>query len=314
MDGPPLLVLYASDGGAAEKLAKRLAARGKARGLATRVQTLDSLPLSDLIQESYVVFVTSTAGQGEPPQNGRDMFKALNASAARGETPLTSLKYAVFGMGDSHYWPRPEDKQYYNKPGRDLDARLTTLGAERVVDLGLGDEQDADGAQTGYKAWEPKVWKALGVDSVEVTEAEPEAVTNEHIKVASNFLRGTIKEGLMDESTGALAASDGQITKFHGIYEQDDRDIRDERHDQGLEPAFAFMIRVRMPGGVCRPEQWLAMDKIADERGNGTFKMTTRQTFQFHGVIKRHLKPSIQAINRALLDTIAACGDVNRYI
>ncbi|KAF8492502.1 hypothetical protein JB92DRAFT_3147462 [Gautieria morchelliformis] len=314
MDGPPLLVLYASDGGAAEKVAKRLAARGKARGLATRVQVLDSLPLTDLAQESNVAFVTSTAGQGEPPQNGRDTFKALNAAAARNETPLESLKYSVFGMGDSHYWPRPEDKHYYNKPGQDLDARLSTLGAERFADLGLGDDQDADGPQTGYKEWEPKLWKALGVDTVEVTEAEPEPITNEHIKIASNFLRGTIKEGLEDESTGALAPSDGQLTKFHGIYEQDDRDIRDERKDQGLEPAYSFMIRVRMPGGVCRPEQWLAMDRIADERGNSTFKLTTRQTFQFHGVIKRHLKPSIQAINRALLDTIAACGDVNRNV
>lgn len=313
MGGPPLLILYASDGGTAEKVAKRLAARGKTRGLATRVQTLDSLQLIDLAHESHVAFITSTAGQGEPPQNGRDMFRAINAAVARSETLLESVKYSVFGMGDSHYWPRPEDKHYYNKPGKDLDARLAVLGAERFADLGLGDDQDADGPQTGYKVWEPKVWKALGVDTVEVTEAEPEVITNEHIKIASNFLRGTIKEGLEDESTGALAPADGQITKFHGIYEQDDRDIRDERKDQGLEPAYSFMIRVRMPGGVCRPEQWLAMDRIADERGNGSFKMTTRQTFQFHGVIKRHLKPSIQAINRALLDTIAACGDVNRY-
>ena len=73
------------------------------------------------------------------------------------------------------------------------------------------------------------------------------------------------------------------------------------------------MIRVRMPGGVCTPQQWLIMDQIADEHGTGTFKITTRQTFQFHGVIKRHLKSAIQDINRALLDTLAACGDVNRY-
>lgn len=312
MDGPPLLILYASDGGNAEKIAKRLAARGKARGLGTRVQTLDSFPFKEIAEESHVAFITSTAGQGEPPQNGRDTFKAFNAAVARNETPLQSVKYAVFGMGDSHYWPRPEDKHYYNKPGKDLDARLAILGAERFADLGLGDDQDADGPQTGYNEWEPKVWKALGVDTVEVKEAEPEAITNEHIKIASNFLRGTIKEGLEDESTGALAPSDGQVTKFHGIYEQDDRDIRDERKDQGLEPAYAFMVRVRLAGGVCLPEQWLAMDRIADERGNGSFKLTTRQTFQFHGIIKRHLKPSIQAINRALLDTIAACGDVNR--
>ncbi|KAK7023841.1 Flavodoxin-like domain-containing protein [Favolaschia claudopus] len=315
LDAPPLLVLYASDGGAAEKLAKRLANRGTARGLSTTVATLDSSSIEALAQEEgYVAFVTSVAGQGEPPQNGRTFFKALNAAVARGDQPLKKLRYTVFGMGDSHYWPRPEDAQYYNKPGKDLDARLEKLGAERIASLGLGDDQDADGPQTGYKVWEPLLWKSLGVDAVEVTEAEPEPITNEHIKAASRYLRGTILEGLEDTSTGAIPASDTQLTKFHGIYQQDDRDIRDERQVQGVEPAYSFMIRVRMPGGVCKPEQWLQMDQIADEHGSGTFKITTRQTFQFHGVIKRHLKPAIQDINRVLLDTLAACGDVNRNV
>ena len=325
---PPLLVLYASDGGVAEKMAKRLATRGTGRGLHARIQTFDSFSIDALRDEGRkgvtVAFITSTAGQGEAPQNGRELLKAFNASAAREEKPFsalnhdgdepTGLKFAVFGLGDSKYWPRPEDKGYYNKPGRDVDARLEQLGATRVVNLGLGDDQDADGPQTGYKAWEQLLWQALGVSGVEVTEAEPEPITNENLKAASNYLRGTILEGLADTTTGALAPSDGQLTKFHGIYEQDDRDIRDARKEAGLEPAYAFMIRVRMPGGLCQPAQWLAMDRIADERGNGTFKLTTRQTFQFHGVIKRHLKPSIQAINRALLDTIAACGDVNRCV
>ncbi|KAF7338592.1 Flavodoxin-like domain-containing protein [Mycena venus] len=314
LDAPPLLVLYASDGGSAEKVAKRLANRGTARGLSTSIATLDSMSLESLAQEEYVAFVTSVAGQGEPPQNGRTFFKALNAAVARGDQTLTKLRYTVFGMGDSHYWPRPEDVHYYNKPGKDLDARLEKLGGERVAPLGLGDDQDADGPQTGYKVWEPLVWKALGVDAIEVTEAEPEPITNEHIKAASKYLRGTILEGLEDTTTGAIAPSDGQLTKFHGIYQQDDRDIRDERQAQGVEPAYSFMIRVRMPGGVCKPHQWLQMDQIADEHGSGTFKITTRQTFQFHGVIKRHLKPAIQDINRVLLDTLAACGDVNRNV
>ncbi|KAJ6606610.1 hypothetical protein DFH09DRAFT_1387849 [Mycena vulgaris] len=298
LDAPPLLVLYASDGGAAEKLAKRLANRGTARGLSTTIATLDSMSLESLAQEQYVAFVTSVAGQGEPPQNGRTFFKALNAAAARGDQLLAKLRYVVFGMGDSHYWPRPEDAHYYNKPSKDLDARLEKLGGERVAPLGLGDDQDADGPQTGYKVWEPLVWKALGVDAIEVTEAEPEPITNEHIKAASQYLRGTILEGLEDTTTGAIAPSDGQLTKFHGIYQQDDRDIRDERQAQGIEPAYSFMIR---------PEQWLQMDQIADEHGCGTFKITTRQTFQFHG-------PAIQDINRVLLDTLAACGDVNRNV
>jgi sulfite reductase (NADPH) hemoprotein beta-component len=313
IDAPPLTVLFASDGGKAEKVAKRLAGRAQARGLTATVAPMDSAAIADLgQQEGFVAFVASCAGQGEFPQNGRTLMKSLNAAAAREETSLSSLQYAVFGMGDSHYWPRPEDRHYYNKAGKDLDARLAQLAGTRFADLGLGDDQDPDGPETGYKAWEPLVWKALGVDAVEVTEAEPEPITNEHIKAASGYLRGTIAEGLEDTTTGALAAADTQLTKFHGIYQQDDRDIRDERQAQGAEPAFSFMIRVRLPGGVCTPAQWLAMDEIADEHGNGTFKITTRQTFQFHGVIKRHLKPSIQAINRALLDTLAACGDVNR--
>lgn len=313
LDAPPVLILYASDGGAAEKKAKRLANRAKARGLSTTITTLDSFTLETLAEEEHVVFITSTAGQGEPPQNGRTFFKSLNAAALRGDQILSKLQYTVFAMGDSHYWPRAEDAHYYNKPGKELDARLEKLGAKRMADLGLGDDQDADGSETGYKVWEPLVWKALGVDSIEVTEAEPEVITNEHIKAASGYLRGTILEGLQDFTTGALAASDTQLTKFHGIYQQDDRDIRDERQAQGVEPAYSFMIRVRMPGGVCKPDQWLQMDQIADEHGSGTFKITTRQTFQFHGVIKRHLKPAIQDINRVLLDTLAACGDVNRY-
>ncbi|KAK0501239.1 hypothetical protein EDD18DRAFT_1141879 [Armillaria luteobubalina] len=282
LDAPPLLILYASD-------AKRLSHRAQARGL--------SATLASLAQEEYV---------GEPPQNGRQFYKALNAVAASGDRTLTKLKFSVFAMGDNAH--------YYNKPGKDLDARLEKLGGERIVELGLGDDQDADGPETGYKPWEQLLWKVLGVDSIEITEAEPEPITNEHIKAASQYLRGTIAEGLQDFSTGALAPSDGQLTKFHGIYQQDDRDIRDERQAQGAEPAYSFMIRVRMPGGVCTPEQWLQMDEIADEHGCGTFKITTRATFQFHGVIKRHLKPAIQDINRVLLDTLAACGDVNRNV
>ncbi|KAL0580592.1 Sulfite reductase [NADPH] subunit beta [Marasmius crinis-equi] len=314
LDAPPVTILYASDGGAAEKIAKKVANRAKVRGLSVTLATIDSMPLDTLANEEQVIFITSTAGQGEPPQNGRQFFKATNAAATRGDTLFTNLKYTVFGMGDSKYWPRPEDAHYYNKPAKDLDARLEKLGGERVLPLALGDDQDADGCQTGYNLWEPQLWKWLGVDTVEVTEKEPDPITNEHIKAASNYLRGTIAEGLEDTSTGALAPSDTQLTKFHGIYQQDDRDIRDERLAQGVEPAYGFMIRVRMPGGVCKPDQWLQMDQIADEHGSGTFKITTRQTFQFHGVIKRHLKPAIQDINRVLLDTLAACGDVNRNV
>lgn len=137
---------------------------------------------------------------------------------------------------------------------------------------------------------------------------------NEHIKDASNFLRGTILEGLADVSTGSIAEDDTQLTKFHGTYLQDDRDVRGERAKKRLEKAFSFMIRVRIPGGLATPAQWLALDRIAGDFANGTLRLTTRQAFQFHGVIKSNLKRSMQAINATLLDTLAACGDVNRNV
>lgn len=137
---------------------------------------------------------------------------------------------------------------------------------------------------------------------------------NESIKDASNFLRGTLLDGLADASTGALAADDTQLTKFHGIYQQDDRDIRKERRKKKLEPAYSFMIRVRVPGGMCTPQQWLDMDRLATTYANNTLKLTTRQAYQFHGVIKSNLKTTIREINESLMDTIAACGDVNRNV
>jgi sulfite reductase (NADPH) hemoprotein beta-component len=137
---------------------------------------------------------------------------------------------------------------------------------------------------------------------------------NEQIKEASRFLRGGIADGLARVETGAIAEDDAQLTKFHGTYLQDDRDLRPERRKKKLEQAYSFMIRVRVPGGVCTPAQWLAMDRIATDYANGTLRLTTRQAFQFHGVIKSNLKRSMQAINTALLDTVAACGDVNRNV
>ncbi|WP_411843095.1 NADPH-dependent assimilatory sulfite reductase hemoprotein subunit [Salinicoccus sp. HZC-1] len=136
----------------------------------------------------------------------------------------------------------------------------------------------------------------------------------ERIKADSNYLRGTIAEGLEDGITGAISAEDTKLLKFHGSYQQDDRDLRDERRRQKLEAAYSFMIRVRVPGGTSTPEQWLAMDDIADEYANGTLKLTTRQAFQFHGILKRNLKSSMQNINSALMDSLAACGDVNRNV
>ena len=136
----------------------------------------------------------------------------------------------------------------------------------------------------------------------------------EKIKTASNLLRGTIAQGLQDPASGALAEDDTHLLKFHGSYQQDDRDLREERRQQKLEPSYSFMIRTRLPAGVCTPKQWLALDAISREYANGTLRLTTRQAFQFHGVIKRNLKTSMAALNAALIDTIAACGDVNRNV
>ncbi len=137
---------------------------------------------------------------------------------------------------------------------------------------------------------------------------------NEFIKEESRYLRGGIAEGLARAETGAIAEDDTQLLKFHGSYMQDDRDVRAERAKKKLEKAYSFMIRLRLPGGLVKPRQWLALDDIAGTFANGTLRLTTRATFQFHGVIKSNLRRTMQAINAACLDTIAACGDVNRNV
>ena len=137
---------------------------------------------------------------------------------------------------------------------------------------------------------------------------------NERIKEASDYLRGTLEQGLREEITGAIIEDDAQLVKFHGMYLQDDRDLRPERTRKKMEKAFAFMIRVRIPGGVLTPQQWLALDKVARDYGNGTMRLTTRQTVQLHGVIKSNLKATLKAIDTVLLNSIAACGDINRNV
>lgn len=136
----------------------------------------------------------------------------------------------------------------------------------------------------------------------------------ERIKKESNFLRGTLKEVMLDRISSGIPDDDNRLMKHHGSYLQDDRDLRNERQKQKLEPAYQFMLRVRMPGGVATPEQWLVMDDLAEKYGNGTLKLTTRETFQMHGILKWNMKSTIQEIHAALLDTIAACGDVNRNV
>lgn len=137
---------------------------------------------------------------------------------------------------------------------------------------------------------------------------------NEAIKLASRGLRGTLAAGLAQAETGAVSEDDTQLTKFHGVYQQDDRDLRPERAKRRMEKAFGFMARVRIPAGRLSAAQYLALDTIARERGSGTLRLTTRQTVQFHGILKSNLRPAMQGLHHSLLDTIAACGDVNRNV
>jgi sulfite reductase (NADPH) hemoprotein beta-component len=136
----------------------------------------------------------------------------------------------------------------------------------------------------------------------------------EKIKTKSHGLRGTIVQSLKDEITGAIAEDDQAVIKFHGMYQQDDRDVREERANKKLERLYSFMIRLRLPGGFLKPEQWIATDEIAGKNSTGVIKITSRQTIQLHGLIKSTIKPTIQAFALAKLDSIATCGDINRNV
>ncbi len=136
----------------------------------------------------------------------------------------------------------------------------------------------------------------------------------ERIKTQSEGLRGTIKESLLDEITGAIREDDQAVIKFHGMYQQDDRDKRESRAAKKLDRLYSYMIRLRLPGGFLLPQQWIAMHEVANEHSTGVIKITTRQTIQLHGIIKSSIQPTIQAFNAAKLDSIATCGDINRNV
>ena len=138
---------------------------------------------------------------------------------------------------------------------------------------------------------------------------------NERLKAESRHLRGTIETDLKDDVTGGFTADNFQLIRFHGMYQQDDRDIRNERTKQKLEPLHNVMLRARLPGGVITPEQWLVIDKFAQDYSlYGSIRLTTRQTFQFHGVLKPNTKLMHQTLNKAGIDSIATAGDVNRNV
>jgi len=131
---------------------------------------------------------------------------------------------------------------------------------------------------------------------------------NEEIKEAIPTLSGTIAATIADEAADHFSDDDNQFLKFHGSYQQDDRDLRK------TGKKYIMMIRGRIPGGVMTAKQWCVFDDLATQYGNNTLRITTRQSIQFHGVVKSGLRPLIAKINESLLSTLAACGDVNRNV
>ncbi|MDP9423117.1 MAG: assimilatory sulfite reductase (NADPH) hemoprotein subunit [Pseudomonadota bacterium] len=157
--------------------------------------------------------------------------------------------------------------------------------------------------------------KTIDIDrSTDLSQPLDRLGPDERLKHDSDYLRGKIAHDLLDRITGGVTFESNKLMKFHGIYQQDDRDIADERRRQKLEPAYSFMVRVRLPGGVCAPQQWLKIDELARAHGGNTIRLTTRQTFQFHWVLREDIRPTIQGLHEVLLDTIAACGDDARGV
>src|SRR5258706_476217 len=136
----------------------------------------------------------------------------------------------------------------------------------------------------------------------------------EKIKSESRGLRGSIVKGLVDEITGAISEDDQSVIKLHGMYQQDERDVREERAEKKLDRLYSFMIRLRLPGGFLTPQQWIATHEIAGKNTTGVIKITSRQTIQLHGLIKSKIKPTIADFNTSQLDSIATCGDINRNV
>src|SRR5262245_24328054 len=145
-------------------------------------------------------------------------------------------------------------------------------------------------------------------------EAETTKLTVvEGLKESSDFLRGQIVKELAD--AGDHVSKDSyNLLKFHGTYQQEDRDARKTRDRTGVHKHYMFMVRCKIPGGKLTADQYLGLDSLSDEHGNGTLRFTSRQGIQFHGVLKRDLKATIAGINGTLLTTLGACGDVDRNV
>src|SRR3954464_8207973 len=140
------------------------------------------------------------------------------------------------------------------------------------------------------------------------TEAPPKLTKNEGLKVGNQLLAGNIAETLENPAADRFSDDDYEFLKFHGIYQQDDRDKRK------VAKQFIMMVRTKFPGGVLSSQQYVVCDDLATQYGNNTLRITTRQDFQFHGIVKSNLRQTMKRLNEALMSTIAACGDVERNV
>ncbi|MBN9122558.1 MAG: NADPH-dependent assimilatory sulfite reductase hemoprotein subunit [Planctomycetes bacterium] len=145
-------------------------------------------------------------------------------------------------------------------------------------------------------------------------ENAPKLSPVEGHKAEGHYLRGTLPEEFADPAVEHLSEANKSLIKFHGSYQQEDRDARKNRSKAGVGKAYMFMIRLKLPGGKLTADQYLAMDDVAGRYANGTLRITTRQSFQFHGVLKGDMKATMAAINATLVTTLGGCGDVNRNV
>lgn len=154
----------------------------------------------------------------------------------------------------------------------------------------------------------------MSTETVLQTEATPKLSPVETIKAEGRFLRGTIAEEMADPNLDHLSEPNKQLIKFHGSYQQEDRDARKNRGKTGVGKAYMFMVRLKLPGGKLTADQYLTMDDMCGRYANGTLRITTRQSFQFHGILKQNMKPLLGGINDSLVTTLGGCGDVNRNV
>lgn len=286
------------------------------------------------------IAIISTAGVGEFPDGSKGFAK--EAFGARIEKDyeshgvqldqsglnLSNVDFAVFGLGDTNYHPAEKhlvdsfgSPWTFCTPAKIVHKVFETCGAKPLCEVDFGDDSEMGGFNAGYERWSDALWGALAKSGGEAPAATasaadegPKLDPNEYIKVASDALKQPLLNDLMDPTNEINIQGDSaQISKHHGIYQQKLRDHDIITDEQKANP-FSFMVRVRLPGGDCTPAQMKGMLDICDTLGNSTVKITTRQTFQLHGIQKKGLIESINQINKYAMDTIAACGDVNRNV